>query len=105
MAASSGNFLPTFRGDLSDAFREIAAACCLNLGFRREVDRNCALLGYYAAGSGNSLPTFRGNLSVPSSPLKRVPIGCPETSVINYHYPLHNNLEERSSDLLRGGSL
>jgi hypothetical protein len=34
-------------------------------GFRREVDKNCALLGYYATSS-NSLPTFRGNLSVPS---------------------------------------
>ena len=26
-------------------------------GFRREVDENCALLGYYAASSGNSFPT------------------------------------------------
>ena len=32
--------------------------------FHREVDENCALLGYYAASSGNSLPTFRDNLSV-----------------------------------------
>jgi hypothetical protein len=34
-------------------------------GFRREVDENCVLLGYYAASSGDSLPTFRDNLSVP----------------------------------------
>jgi len=34
-------------------------------GFRREVAKNCALLGYYAAGSGNLLPTFRDNLSFP----------------------------------------
>jgi hypothetical protein len=34
-------------------------------GFRREVDDNCALLGYYAASSGNFLPTFRNNLSFP----------------------------------------
>ena len=33
------------------------------------------------------------------------PIGCPETSVRNYHYLLRNNPEERSSKLLRGGSL
>ena len=33
-------------------------------GFRREVDENCALQGYYAASSGNSLPTFRDDLSV-----------------------------------------
>jgi hypothetical protein len=28
-------------------------------GFRREVDKNCALLGYYAKSGGNFLPTFR----------------------------------------------
>ena len=31
---------------------------CVISGFRREVDNNCALLGYYAANSGNSLPTI-----------------------------------------------
>jgi len=31
-------------------------------GFRRGVDQNCALLGYYAASNGNSLPTFRDTL-------------------------------------------
>ena len=41
-------------------------------GFRREVDENCALLGYYAASSGKFLPTFRGNLSVPSSGLNQL---------------------------------
>jgi len=30
---------------------------------------------------------------------------CPETSVTNYHYSLHNNPEEGSSQLLRGESL
>ena len=33
------------------------------------------------------------------------PLGCPETSVRIYHYSLPNNPEERSSHLLRGGSL
>jgi len=28
-------------------------------GFRREVDENCALLGYNTASGGNSLTTFR----------------------------------------------
>jgi hypothetical protein len=28
------------------------------------------------------------------------PIGCPETSVRNYHYSLHNNPKERSSHVL-----
>jgi hypothetical protein len=33
------------------------------------------------------------------------PIGCRETSVINYHHWLRNSPEERSSQLLPGGSL
>jgi hypothetical protein len=60
-----------------------------------------AVLGYYAACGGNFLPKFRDNLSVSSSrarqskktiylPLKMGPIGCPETSVRNYHYVLRN---------------
>jgi hypothetical protein len=38
--------------------------------FRRDVDKICALVGYYAASCGNCLPTFRDNLSVPSSRVK-----------------------------------
>jgi len=45
----------------------------------KKPDENCILLGYYAASSGNSYT-----------------IGCPETLVRNYHYPLRNNPEERS---------
>jgi hypothetical protein len=30
--------------------------------FRREIDKNCALMGFYTASTGNSLPTFRDNL-------------------------------------------
>jgi len=33
------------------------------------------------------------------------PVGCPETSVRNYHYSLGNNPEERSSHILSDGSL
>jgi hypothetical protein len=40
--------------------------------FRREVDKNCSLLGYCAACSKNCLPTFRGYLSVLSSRVKNV---------------------------------
>jgi hypothetical protein len=40
---------------------------CMISGFRREVDENHALLGYYVASSGNSLPTLRDNLSALSS--------------------------------------
>jgi hypothetical protein len=32
-------------------------------------------------------------------------MGCPETSLRNYHNTLRNSSEERSSHLLRGGSL
>ena len=68
---------------------------------------NCTLLGYYAASSDNFLTTFRDSLSAPSSwgSLKMRPIACPETSSRNYNFSLHNNPEERSSHLLRGGSL
>jgi len=44
-------------------------------GLRREVDENCARMGYYAACSGKFLSwTFRTELT-----------GFPETSVNNYH--------------------
>jgi hypothetical protein len=33
------------------------------------------------------------------------PIGCPETSVRNYHYLLRKKTEKRSSPVLRGRSL
>ena len=59
--------------------------------------RNCVLLGYYC----NLLPMLGDNASVSS---KMGQIGCSETSVVNYHYSLRNNVEERSSLLLRGGS-
>jgi len=73
-------------------------------GFCHEVVENCALLGYYAGSSGNFLPIFRNNLSVQESKrildswsLRMGPIGCPETSVQNYHYSLRNTPEGRSS--------
>jgi hypothetical protein len=44
--------------------------CSAISGFRREVDENCARLGYYAAYIGDALPTFRGNVSASSSRVK-----------------------------------
>ena len=41
----------------------------------------------------------------PSWPLKMGLIGCPKTSVRNYHYLLHNNPEKRGSHLLCSRSL
>jgi len=51
------------------------------------------------------LSTCSGFFFMISWPLKLEPIGCPETSVRNYHYTLLNDPEGRSSHLLRGGSL
>ena len=65
-------------------------------GFRREEAENRALPGCYAASSGNLLPAFRYNL-LDSWTQRMGPIGCPETSVRNYHYSLSNNPEEHSS--------
>jgi hypothetical protein len=76
---------------VSTLFLAIFLSCCVIAGFRREVEEKCALLGYYAAGNDDLLPTFQDNLSVSSSTtktLKTGPIGCPETSARNYHYPL-----------------
>ena len=68
--------------------------------------------------SGSSLPTFGEKLSPilngqeiqeqtrireekekEYGPLKIGPVGCPETSVRNYHYTLRNIAEERRSQL------
>ena len=43
---------------------------CVVSGFRREVDKNRDLIGYYEASSGNLLATFRDNLSVQFSGVK-----------------------------------
>ena len=70
---------------------------------RLELDETCAVLSHYKACSGNLLPTFWDKLSVPSSAVKKFytgPIGCPETSVRNYHCTLCNNPEGPSSLVL-----
>jgi len=45
--------------------------------------------------------TYRSHLQGP----RMIPKGCTETSVMNYHYSLWNNPEDRSSRLFHGGSL
>jgi len=74
------------------ARRRLPLYLCVTSGFRCEADENCALLGYYAASSGNLLPTFR-NVLTPEGVTDRLS----RKSVRNYHYSLHNNREERSS--------
>jgi len=54
--------------------RNTNGSLCVISGFRREVHKICAVVGYYAAYSGNSLPTFRDNLSVPSSRVNKLKI-------------------------------
>jgi hypothetical protein len=87
------------------------ATVCENLLGTREKE-NSSLLGYYAAVSGNLLLKFRDIQSALSSGIMNLGlltpedgIGCPETSVQGYHHLLRNNLEKRSSLLLRGGNL
>ena len=63
---------------------------------RRDDTESCAPLDHYAVNSGNFL---RDSWS-----LKMGTIGCPETSVRNYHYPLFNNPEQCSSRPPRGGA-
>jgi hypothetical protein len=84
-----------------NVLKDILGLCVIS-GLCHEVDENCAFVGYYAVCSGNFLPTFRGNLSAPSSGFKYErkemgPLGCPETSVRNYHYSPFHNAQERSS--------
>jgi hypothetical protein len=58
-----------------------------------------ALRYYYTACSSNSLPTFWDNLAFILDFLtveNMRPIGCPETSVMNYIYTLRNNPDERT---------
>ena len=66
---------------------------------------NWALLGYYVTSCCNYFLMIQDNFSVPFPNLRKGPIGCPETSVRNYHYPMCNNTEQDSSLLLCGGSL
>jgi len=67
-------------------------------GFRREVEKNCALLGHYAASRGNLLPTFWEQYFDPIfrdfgflSPENGTDKLSSETSVRKYHYSLRND--------------
>ena len=60
-------------------------------GFRRDLDENCALLGYYTVSNSNFLPTFREKTSEDVTDRLSRNVGK------NYHYSLRNNSEGRSS--------
>jgi len=53
-------------GLLNEVTLRIGVLCVIS-GFSYEVDKNCALLGYYAARSSYFLLTFQDNQSLPFS--------------------------------------
>ena len=75
------------------------------------IDKNCALLGYYATRSGNSLPGLTEQPIVPTFKGQNFDPWRWELKVVqkkserNCYYSLRNNPEERRSYLLRGSSL
>ena len=78
---------------------------CVISGFRRDVHDICALSIFHSAYISNFTPMFRDYVSVPclwvrqstATPLKMKPIGCLETSVLNYHSTLRKIPTERTS--------
>ena len=65
------------------------AACVLS-GFRREVEKNCAVLGHCAASSGNFLKISRDNLSVHISGQPIGPyLGTTYRSIPRDNLPVH----------------
>jgi hypothetical protein len=72
----------------------------LTSGFNRKVNEIWDLLGYYAAYSDKTLQsfglTYRSHPQGSRNPRRNIilPMGCPETSVTNYHYILRNSPEE-----------
>jgi len=60
-------------------------------GFRREMDENCSLLGYYAVSSGNLLPTFRDKLSVETRRVKKSIKKAQNSAVLLLLFQLHRS--------------
>ena len=59
------------------------------------ITQRVVLISYLRLGT-----TYDSHLQGVKNPLKMGPIGCPETSLLNCHYSLRNNREERSSRLV-----
>jgi hypothetical protein len=102
-ASSSGNPLPTFR----DIFEAQESNKKAGDGSTRCRTRTPYPVSYNSAATSDYKISYWGYRlsSMDSWPSKIGPIGCPEMSVKNCYYSLRNNPEERSSNLLRGGSL
>ena len=58
------------------------------------VIKKLVMIIYYRRFGTSNCPIIKGQ---ESKPLKMGAVGCPETSVMNYHYLLINNPEMRSS--------
>lgn len=77
----------------------------LNSGLCPKVAVNCALLCCYVVSSSNFLLAFQDKLSVPCSEFfgflnsENGNNSCPEKSVRNHHYSLHNNTRRTFSFL------
>jgi len=81
--------------------------CFLSMtaGFCHKVDENCTLLGYYTASSAKLFLTCQHNILVPSLGVKNPKdmmriMCCPKMLVRNYHYMLHSDTLEHSSQQL-----
>ena len=92
--------------------QDVSHSSCAIASLAEEEEEKCALLAQYAASSGDLLPTFRDNLSVQSLGFKDLGWFTPEDGTdrwfetsAKHHCLLRNKPEERSSHLLRGGSL
>jgi hypothetical protein len=74
----------------------------VTLGFRRDVDEACALLGHYAALSGSFYRRFGTTyqLDLDFLALEDLTIGYPEMSVRNCHSTLRNIPEQRRYQFL-----
>jgi hypothetical protein len=118
--ASSGNLLPTFRDHLSippSGFKnpkqsllpqygiyivksvdgEVSVVWCQPVGLMQVVGTEGSVVV-------NSILGLQAFVWIPE-PLGRYSIDRSESAVTNYHYSLRNNPEDRTSRLLRGGSL
>jgi hypothetical protein len=82
------NWAVVYSSNITDILFCFSAIVHVITGFRRGVNDTFAVLGSYTALIGSWLQTFRttyrSHLHGNSLSLKMGPIGCPETSVVNY---------------------
>jgi hypothetical protein len=90
-AACNANILPTFRDNIASPFSRVMHP-------KKKILVPCSRIN-------NPLNMADVFFFVGSWSLKMGPTDRPQTSVINYHYSLRNNPEERSSRLPRSGRI